>query len=381
MLDYNESDDRKQRKAERKARNAVTEKASKLMRILSPHRHELRGDVYGRNDLHKLATDAAYNKDAWPVYKPSPLIQGDQNPIDTFYIPMIDKMCETYFAHAFKKHNYNDYDDIKKLPQFDISEIVENPYSLTDTEFKMAENDRQIAEQYGPEIFLPCIPEYVIKLNKNHMIYVKLIKNTDTLSTIQFDDFITKQRKLSYVSRLVITASYHDNGIEWDAQEYTTYEDFLIRDIDDMDWSDKEKQLWFDTFGVYPFDSPAIVSVPIALNDDVVDENNDIDMNKMYKKPFVIYRKEDVDWIIRESKRITPIPAEILASGDSVITGQKITNINDAYPKCLTAMALVNLQFIKSGKNAVNPDESSPIIRIGDMTIRTKTPIRTSITI
>ena len=373
-----ECNERKQKKLEQKAIKFASNRASKMTRILSPHRYESNNDIFGRNDLEKLAIDPAYNKSAWPPYKPSPLVLNDSDPIKTFYEPLLEKMCDTYFEHAFKKHGYKSYDEIKQLPQFDISSLTKDAYSLVDVKFKTDESCRNIAEQYGSEIFLPCIPEYVIKLNKCHLLYVKLIENQDGISTIQFDDYITECRKVSCISRGIILSEYipETQEIKWTAQEYTTYEDFLVRDMDDMNWSDKEKQFWFDVFGVYPFDSPTIIRVPIVFN---TNDMTLVDTSMTHREPFVVYRKEDADSLIKECKKIMPAEVDIIENGDSVILKQKQSRIEDTYPQCLTAIALVNLQFVKSGINAVNPDESSSNVKIGDMTVRTKAPIRTSL--
>lgn len=377
MSEWNE---RKQKKLEQKATEFAFNRANRMTRILLPHRYELSNDIFGCNDLGKMAMDPAYDKSAWPPYKPSPLVLNDPDPIKTFYEPLLHKMRDIYFDHAFKKHGYKSYDEIKQLPQFDISSLTKDAYSLINVKFKTDESCRNIAEQYGSEIFSPCIPECVIKLNKCHLLYVKLIENQDDISTIQFDDYIADHRKISCISRGIISSEYvpETQEIKWTAQEYTTYEDFLIRDIDDMNWSDKEKQFWFDVFGVYPFDSPTIIRMPISVdaNDMLL-----IDTSMAHKESFVVYRKEDADWIIKECKRIIPGEADIVENGNSVILKQKQSRIENTYPQCLSAIALVNLQFIKNSINTVYPDESSSNVNIGDMVVRTKTPIRTSLKI
>ena len=77
MSEYNE---RKQKKLEQKAIKFASNRASKMTRILSPHRYESNNDIFGRNDLEKLAIDPAYNKSAWPPYMqwPAPPATGRQ---------------------------------------------------------------------------------------------------------------------------------------------------------------------------------------------------------------------------------------------------------------------------------------------------------------
>ena len=358
------------------------QKSGKMSRIVSPHRFEVPNSIYGHNDIRKMWNEPGYDTSEWPDSSRAPKIMTDDTDIvDIFYQPMFERMITQYWDYASAKNGYKTYDALKKIPCCSITKLCENAHSFPTILFHPEENDRATAEQYGSEIFTPCLPEYCIKLERRHMLYVKLLEKTEHTCKVQFDDYVVQNRKASCISRCVAEYMYDEatQSINWISETCTTYEEFLTTFIDDMKWSKQEQKFWYDLFGIGPADSPTVVEIPMCLKgmDDLLSE--DAEIVKM--QPVVIWNKLDAKWLIREFKKHANEDLQIVDFGPSVWTKQKQRHIDRICDKCLTAVALVNLQFIKNNTTVITPEQINSNIQIGNMLVKTPTPLRTSLSI
>lgn len=358
------------------------QKSGKMSRIVSPHRFEVPNSIYGQNDIRKMWHEPGYDTDEWPDSSHAPKIMtAGTDIVDIFYQPLFERMVTQYWDYAAAKNGYKTHEDLKKIPYCSITKLCEDAHSFPTIIFHPEKDDRKIAEQYGSDIFTPCLPEYCIKLERRHMLYVKLLEKTEHTCKVQFDDYVIQNRKTSCISRWIAEYMYDETtqSINWISEKCVTYEEFLTEFIDDMKWSKQEKKFWYDLFDIGPADSPTVVEIPLSLNpmDDILPE--DAEVIKM--QPIVIWNKLDAEWLIREFKRYAGEDLKVVDSGKSVWTNQKQLYIDRICDKCLTAMALVNVQFIKNNTTVITPEQTNANITVGSMIVRTPTPLRTSLSI
>lgn len=349
-------------------------KMSKIIRILMPHAYEASDNIYGYNKISSMVIDSGYDTNLWPGYVKPALVGGNFDPVTAFYMPLLDKMIKQYFGYAFKEHGYLSYDDIKALPVFDISRLCQDGHSLPTLQIQTTDDDRNIAARHGSGIFLPCVEEYLIRFDRAHMLYVKLLENEDGITTVQFDDYIVKNRNVSCVQRFIISSKYdpENESIDWSAKECTVYEEFLQRDIDKMGWTTEEKQFWCDCFGICKTNSPIILSLPI-----VFDANDTICIDKSLKNwdNFIIWKQQDADWLMKELRKVTSVEIPVVERGPKILAMKAQSRIEDMYPKILKAIATVNVQLVRSGITEIRPKDDLTRIEIGDMLIRAKKPV------
>lgn len=349
-------------------------KMSKMIRILMPHMYEASDNIYGYNKISSMAMDAGYDKNSWPGYVKPALAGESFDPITSFYVPLLDKMIKQYFDYAFKAHNYLSYEGIKALPVFDISRLCQDGHSFPTLQIQTTDDDRDIAMRHGPDIFLPCAKEYLIRFDRVHMLYVKLLENDGTVSTVQFDDYIVKNRNVSCIQRFIISSKYDPDSknIDWSAAECTVYEEFLRRDIDKMNWTAEEEQFWCDCFGISKTNSPVILSLPIVSD---MDGTLYVDASLKHWDNFIIWKQQDADWITKELRKTISTDIPVMERGPKILAMKAQNRIDDIYPKILKTVAMVNVQLIKSGITEIKPDENLAKIDIGDILVRTKTPV------
>lgn len=358
-------------------------RSGKMGRILSPHQFEIENSAYGENDIRKMWYDPGYDNSRWPDHTRSPKsIMTTTDPVDGFYQPLFERMRQQYWDHAQSHHNYKTYDQLMDLPCCNISKLCENTNNLKNAVFHPEENDRQIAEQYGPDIFLPCLPEYCIRLKKNNMIHIKLLDNTDGICTAQFENYALSRREAVCLYRYTVQYRYDtDTGdMNWIVTNCTTYEDFLTDFVSDMDWSEPEKQFWYDMFGIASMDVPTLIKFPF-----MVENENSLSMEEKAMltgiRQMIVYDKSDVEWLVQQFRKISrsqpDMNIQIIDSGESVLIRRNQDYLDNAYCKYITAIALVNLQFIKNNVAVISADQIDKNIEIGGMTVKTKTPLRT----
>lgn len=349
-------------------------KMSRIVKILMPHLYEASDNIYGYNKIPSMVMDAGYDMNSWPGYVKPALVGGNFDPITAFYIPLLDKMIKQYFDYAFKEHNYLSYDEIKARPIFDISRLCEGGYSFPTLQIKTTDDDKDIATQHGSDIFLPCAEEYLIRFARVHMLYVKILENDGEIITVQFDDYVVKNRNVSCIQRFIISSKYDsENGnIDWSARECTVYEEFLRRDIDKMGWTGEEEQFWCDCFGICKTNSPVMLSLPLVFD---TDNNLYIDASLKHWDNFVIWKPQDADWIAKELRKAASTDIPVIEKGPQILTMKAQNRIDEMYPKILKAIATVNVQLVKSGLTEIKPKENLARMDIGDMTIRTKVPV------
>lgn len=366
--------DEQQQKLDQEACAFAARKSGKLSKILIPHRHVSDDALYGQNDLKKLVTDPGYDIGLWPECKLS-VLSKEIDPIKAFYQPLLDRMRKDYFNHAFEKHGYKTYDELKILPQFDVRKLCQDNTSLEKLTFKENDELATLAKDYGIEAFFPCLPEYTIRVHKKRMLYIKVVKKEDDNTyTIKFEDYLVENRQSCCVGKFIITSRHDDNkSVEWTSDEYVSYEDFLTQDIPDMKWSPQEEQLWYDVFGVYPMDDPTLIKLPI-----IFDKHGNVCIceDGVTNDRFIIWKKSDMEWVTKELKKYADVKVDIIGKGREEIIKLQQQKLDKLYPKFLTLIAIVNMQFIKTNTNVVFPDENNASIQVGDISVRTKSPIR-----
>lgn len=358
------------------------EKSGKMSRIVSPHRFEISDSIYGQNDIQKMWDEPGYDKGKWPDSSHVlNIMSKNANIIDNFYQPLFDRMMKQYWDYACKNHDYKTYDELKNTVTCNISKFCENSKSLKSILFHPEANDKQMAQNYGAGIFVPCLPEYCIKLEKRHLLYIQLLNQTDHIYKVQFSDYVIKNKASSCISRWIIEYEYDSDTqtINWISQQCITYEEFLTSFVDDLNWSAQEKNFWYDMFDVGPSTCPTVIEIPLVLDQLYVLVPDNTDIIKM--QPITIWHKSDADWLIREFQKYAHTDLKITDSGASVLLHQKQIHLDAVYEKCLTAIAIVNLQFVKNKINMISAEQTDTNITVGNMTVCTRTPFRTLLSI
>lgn len=357
--------------------------SGRFNRILSPHKFEITDSVYGENDIQKIWYDPGYDTDKWPDPTKAPKsIMTTTDPVEGFYRPLFERMRQKYWDYAHTNHDYKTYDQLRNLPCCNISKLCEDTHVLQDTVFHMEKNDRQIAEQYGSDIFLPCLPEYCIKLQKNNTIYIKLLEHTDGICRAQFANYLMARREAICLYRYTVQYQYDADtkSMNWIVENCINYENFLTEFVPKMGWSEPEKRFWYDIFGVAPLDSATLVRFPVVIDNNGALSTEDASLLTGVQQ-IVVYDKADVEWLVQQFKKTAryepDMCVKIMDSGESVLLQRNQAYLDNNYHKYITAIALVNLQFIKNNITVISADQINKNIEIGSMTVKTKTPLRT----
>lgn len=358
------------------------EKSGKMSRIVAPHRFEIPDSIYGQNDIKQMWHEPGYDTYKWPDNSHiSNIMNKDADIVDTFYQPLFEKMVKQYWDYAHKHHDYKTYDDLKNTITCDITKFCEDGKSLKTILFHPGSDNKQIAQNYGADIFMPCLPEYCIKLERRHVLYIQLLNQTDNIYTVQFNDCITKNRAASCIGRWTIAYEYDPatQNINWISTQCTTYEEFLTSFVDKLNWSAQEKNFWYDMFGIGPANNPTVIEIPLLLEklDDIAPD----DANIVKMQPITVWDKTDADWLVREFRKYAHTNLKIIDTGISVLLHQKQSHLDTVYEKCLTAIAIVNIQFIKNSISMISTEQINTNVAVGDMTVYTPSPLRTLLSI
>jgi hypothetical protein len=374
--DYPFMPESRMQKLTKEAMSYATHQTNVISKILNPHRYD-DGGIYGQNDLISMWNDTAFNTDAWPEYKKPVLIARETNPVVDFYEPLLRKMRTQYFDHAFQKHGYKNLQELKQLPQFDISKSCEHTASFKSLKMNIEDDAKDVAMTYGMDIFTPCLPEYVIKLSVNHMLHIKsLDKNPENdLYQYEFSDYLIDKREVVCTTRMTLTAQYdrENQSIDWNIDSYIAYEDFLTQDIPDMGWSSQEVNFWNDIFGIEHTGEMIEINCPLGF-----DESDRLCIDKA-KTGHMFLRNQAIVEYLQKSLRQLDLPnLDIIAQGPDVMDKLRNKKINMAYPKYLTLIALINIELIKEKRNFILPEDATAI-KIGNLSVRTSTPLRLNI--
>lgn len=349
-------------------------KTAKISKILQPHQYEIDGNIYGQNDIYHIMADSGYDMSLWPEYIP-PVLAINKNPVEQLYQPLFDKMRQDYFEHAFSKHKYLLYDDLEKLPQFDISRLRTITPDADSECFKFAENEMSAIKTAGLDIVMPCLPEYVIKIYTKHLLYIKMLENdyANHKRTIRFADYFGSRRNYICATRFDLTVSYMPDSpcIEWSAENFTSYEDFLTQDICDMQWTNQQTQMWFDILGIYYTGKTVIANMPICF----VNAEDETKYAEPDNKNFTIANPDDVSYMQKELKRIANIQLDIVLQGQEASDLLCNYHIECLYPDYMAYIAKINLQLLKTKTDIIQPEEGSRT-DIGSITVKTKIPLR-----
>lgn len=347
-----------------------------VSKILNPHRYDTGNSIYGQNSIVALWNDSAYDTKTWPDYQRPVLIMKETNPVEDFYEPLLVKMRTDYFSHAFKKHGYKSWDEFKQTPQFDISKLCNQSKSFKSIQFDTDTNISQSAKEYGMDIFTPCLSEYVIKVDKNHALLVKLLDKDEIndIYNVEFHDYLLDKRDVVCVNRINLWIQYDrvNNSIEWDAESYISYEDFLTQDIPDMNWSAKEERFWKDVFGVDTQNESIEVSCPFAFDEA---DRLLVSKSKDENTTLVLSNQSVVDFLQKTLRQFGLPEIAILNRGESVSNEARHKKITQTYPHYLTAIALVNLILVQNKQTVILPEDAT-VIKVGALTVKTQNPLR-----
>lgn len=358
------------------AMSYATQQTSIISKILNPHRYDTGESVYGQNSITAMWNDSAYDINAWPDYKRPVLIMKETNPVVDFYEPLLVRMRTEYFDHAFHKHGYKTRQELRKIPQFDISKICSTAKSFKNIKFDISEELQLSAKNYGIDVFIPCLPEYAIKVDPNHVLLVKLLhKDSDnSLYCIEFEDYLIDKTDIACIVKITINAQYDTatGSIEWDATSYTAYEDFLSQDIDDMKWSAKEQKFWKDVFGIEDNDNIIEVTGPFAFDDA---DRLFVTKSPDNCSPMFLHSQSVIDYLQKTLRQMDLPEMKVIDRGESVHNKLVMQKITKVYPNYLTAIAAVNTILIQNQQNFILPEDAT-VIRIGDLAIKTQTPLR-----
>ena len=356
----------------------TTYQTNVLSKILNPHRYNDR-NIYGQNDIRSMWCDTAFNTNAWPEYKKPVLITKETDMVTDFYEPLLQKMRTQYFDYAFHKHGYKNLQELKQLPQFDISKLCEQTALFKNIQFHTTTDKKNIAISYGMDIFTPCLPEYVIKLSINHMLYVKLIDKDieNDIYQYRFDDYFIDKQEIICTTSVVLTVQYDRNNqnIDWTMNDYTVYEEFLTQNIPDMKWSAQEINFWNDVFGIEYDDEMIEVKCPLFFDDS---DQLCVDVNGTQKNTMLLKNQAALNFLQKSLRQINLPNLEIVDHGQKVENKIKYESIAMDFPKYLTAIALINIEMIQEKKDFILPEDVNTI-KVGNLSIKTSNPLRLNI--
>jgi hypothetical protein len=254
-------------------------KIETILSIIAKQNHRMvnQESIYQENHLDCLLQD---NFRYWP--EPPSIINFDAMSPVNYYNDLLQNMIHDYVNHAIKQGTMLSYEDVRK----NCSDYVD-VYLKTKDVIKTSPKDS--GELYNfrnsPFInannwkaFLPKEDQLTIRFNRNKYMYVRVLKrNVKTKSaTLDIASYVGNKNDWVITNRIVIDITFQphkDNqiGCEWTLIDVMPYELFLLKHINDMNWSKEQKRFWKDAFSVC--DAEELSEMQVDITETISEEH------------------------------------------------------------------------------------------------------------
>ncbi|MBO5435442.1 hypothetical protein J6A31_06595 [bacterium] len=263
-----------------------------LRYILEPHFYQDFNNEYGMNNIEDLIVDPTAPIRNWPSLT-NCFPHGAAPKFDTmvtYYKNKISDMLAKYIKYTVQNGEMGTYDEIvNSKPLIDLSSSYKpsNKSRHAFPSIKMNDNETNILRKHGMAALMPCYNDLTIKLNRKKYLHVTLLNVTQDSFEVKIEDYSGDKYNWCKQFTCSITFTFNTSSDEkvpckWDVHDIECYEEFIVKHIPDMKWTQQEIHLWFDVFGVYYTDKISIIKIPppqILIDEGVIsnDEYNDIE--------------------------------------------------------------------------------------------------------
>ena len=285
----------------------LLEKIEDITFVLTKQSHQFvnHKSFYEENDIETLIPDYV---NRWPT--PPSILNFDASSPSEYYTDMLQSMIHSYVHHAISTGDILSYDDVRKnCPNhFDL-------YSNTNKYLPDEEKEKDkiydfrtsttIKEQNW-KTFLPKDDVLSVRINKNRYMYIKVLKrNTKTKSAeLEISLYQGNRTEWIIINRIKINITFcpqkNKIGLEWELKDLMSYEMFLTKYLNEMNWSKKQINLWQDAFNAYPLDELKIFTMAFA---------DDVESN-LPKTTLLISGKDDQNTIRKNTNEIMRLQHE-----------------------------------------------------------------------
>ena len=340
----------------------INQKIIEIMSILLPHQYMKSDSVYGENDMYKLILQKDYKK-TWPEPK---LCSLNQEPIETqtvqYYESLFSKMIRQYVTYATNKGDILAFNDVTNYTNtIDMVKMFKhNNKKVCDPDIEFDEEEINALRSRGWKAFLPCFNDMVIKVNRQRYFVVKL-KNIDKKNksyTIEFNDYAGNKCDWTRIISSTLTFNFgkeNEDGLplSWTKSHAESYETFLTKYVDQMNWSKRQINFWQDVLGVFNNDEQINIEMTI-LNDEESKNHMVVRDKKSISK---------LQQLLGDRAQIS-----IIGRGETVTEGQRQYVATECLILYIKTIAKINYS-IYYGEKQVTKSDNAFKTTIGDLVI------------
>lgn len=344
-------------------------------RIMDPHCYEMPDDIYGRNNIIQLAIDPCISIKSWPSMAKG-LYADDESRAQaqmTFYQSLSDQMVNDYVKNLINIGVMKSYEDIvKNSPLIDITKCGEYDDSSKLSIPQIAFDDGEISfmRTHGWYSLYPVFKKFTIQENRKKFFHVELlsVNESEKTFTVRLSDYIGDRRQWIIRDSIDIKFSFADNnnglGMEYDWSNYLIYEQIIAEYVDDMKWSPRHKQFWFDIFGVAP--SKKLVHGIIKPDESCKNINRNVTpVNHTFNS------QDDVFFVTKHFH----VKIDVLGKGEDALNLIKTDIYDGILLGYLHDMCAINLRLFKYPKTEVEPSGGIKTYKFDNMTVKSNEPI------
>lgn len=333
----------------------ISKAMNEVMKIIMPHRYMIHQCVYGENDIeHMIMTDDDVTKN-WPEAKLCAISQeSTTSQIINYYKSLFNKMVKQYITHATSVGDILSYNDVVLNNNIiDISKLFsleEDDSNLTNPNMLFYEDEVDTLRAHGWKSLIPCFNAITIKTNKKRYFYVKIIELDvqNKYLKIEIADYMGDRHDWVCNASTCIEMTFTNedkNGLpcSWNIISSLSYEEFLVKNLDAMNWSNKELQLWYDVFGIGTIDEQVLVEIEVPCGD-----------NEYRSQKTILKRQSDVNKLKRLSSGKFNIT--ILAQGENSTSYQRYKTAERLFINYSKMISAINY-LLYSTKNSVKKED------------------------
>lgn len=256
------------------AMNKANKRIYDILKIIMPHRLMMEDSPYGENDISSLVheDDIVSN---WP---PATICMMNSESAITqtinHYKSLFERQMRNYVTHAISVGDILSFDYISNVENIiDISREYKDSESaskVSDADVWFYEDEVDNMRSYGWKIFIPCFDQLVIKENKKRYFYINTVKRDikNKTLTLEIHDYMGDKYDWSCSGCVTLKLSFDVENSEglpcnWELIKATSYEEFLVKYIPDMNWSKEQIQFWYDVLGINAIDEQLLVTIEL----------------------------------------------------------------------------------------------------------------------
>ena len=290
----------------------------RLLHILNRHETVVEDDIFGRNILLP-------KKNRYPDVPV--LSANDIGSVAKFYNSLSNKLMDKYSTICIKRGEMLNPSAILDIPTIFIYQMLppsNNENTATRRNIQLSQRQKNVLRRYGWKVFVPYYDKMLMCVNSNRWLYVEKSNVTDDSMDIRVSIYIGDLNLWMMHSALTIkmkmgTPTETEAPCSFEYSDPMLYEKFLCQNINRMGWSQKEKNLWVDTFSIpCDWNKTTLCTVQRDGADDIEifayngDERNLL--TKLFKARPIADKKELERRISKTlSKRIVPEYMDMMA--------------------------------------------------------------------